>query len=172
MPGSARHTYGIEFTQCIAVATMPRLRRSPSSIDDGCRPWNVTSTGGSPSISTSKRSPSGPNVHGGSRCSWPMNQLTAATIDRLAADERFPAEPLRGDQARLDHADRRVDRRGRDRDLVRRAQLRVDREAQLVGDHAIDCWKPWPSTVVIMLAAASSGVLPNSMMSRTTSGAA
>ena len=48
MPGGAAHTTGTEFTQCIAVATMPRLRRSPSSTESGCRWWNVTSTGGSP----------------------------------------------------------------------------------------------------------------------------
>ena len=33
----------------------------------------------------------------------------------------------------------------------------------------IDCWKPWPRTFSMMLVCATSGVAPNSMMSRTTS---
>ena len=109
--------------------------RGRCAMESGWSPWNVAVTGGSPLTSTSKRSRSGPNVHAGSRCSSPMSQLTARGDDRLAVDETLPPEPLRGDQARLDHADRRVDRRGRDRHLVGGAQLGVEVEAELVGHH-------------------------------------
>src|SRR5262249_31390686 len=60
MPGSARHTYGIAFTQCIAVATMPRFRSSPSAMEAGCRPWNVSFTGGSAPTPTPNPPPPGP----------------------------------------------------------------------------------------------------------------
>src|SRR5262249_61601261 len=60
MPGSARHTYGIAFTQCIAVATMPRFRSSPSPMEAGCRPWNDTFPGGSAPTPTPNPPPPGP----------------------------------------------------------------------------------------------------------------
>ncbi len=136
MPGSARQTAGIAFTQCIAVATMPGLRTSPAAIDSGCRPWKVVFTDGSPVISTSKRSPSGPNLQAGSRCSLAHQPVDARRDDRLAAHRRLPAEALRRDAPRRDRADRRIDRRGRDRHLVGRRAL-ADRAAKpsAVGEH-------------------------------------
>ena len=80
IPGPASHTYGTAFTQCIAVATMPRLRTRPLAMSSGWKPWKIAVTGGSPSMCTSKRSRSGPNDHAGSRCSSPMSQFTAAVI--------------------------------------------------------------------------------------------
>ena len=70
----------------------------------GCQPWMVMSTSGSPFTSTSNRSPPSPYVHGGSRCSSPMNQLTAARDHLRVADEGLPGEPLCGDLPGLDHA--------------------------------------------------------------------
>ena len=48
MPGSARQTYGMAFTQCMAVAAMPRLCFAPSFTSGGWSPWKTTWTGGSP----------------------------------------------------------------------------------------------------------------------------
>ena len=62
--------------------------------------------------------------------------------DRLAADRALPGEPLRGDGARLDHADRRVDRPGRERHLVLRALLGIEREPELVRNHVDRLEKP------------------------------
>ena len=56
-PGSARHTYGMALTQCMAVATMPGLRTRPASTVSGCSFLKVVRQLGSPVISTSKRSP-------------------------------------------------------------------------------------------------------------------
>ena len=106
MPGAAAHTYGTEFTQCIAVATMPRLRFKPSSSDAGCQPWNVTSTGGSPVISTSKRSRFGPKRPRRVEVLLPHQPVHRGDHDGFAVDERLPPKALRGDESGLDDADR------------------------------------------------------------------
>ena len=64
-----------------------------------------------------------------------MSQLTAAVIDRLAVDEALPAEALGGDETGLDRPDGRVDGGRGHRDVVGGAQLRVEVEAELGGDH-------------------------------------
>jgi len=46
MPGAAATTYGIEFTQCAAVATMPGLRSRPASMELGCQPWITANVSG------------------------------------------------------------------------------------------------------------------------------
>ena len=96
---------------------------------------SVSFTGGSPRISTSKRSPSGPKVHGGSRCSSPMNQLMRTVMN--GSPPTVPSQVKRCAATRpgRDRADRRVDRRGRDGDLVPRGLLGIERDAQLGGHH-------------------------------------
>ena len=44
MPGSARTTYGIAFTQCSAGGIRPISGFSPTT--GGCRPWKIVFTGG------------------------------------------------------------------------------------------------------------------------------
>ncbi len=57
-----------------------RYRIPAASIVSGCQPWNVTFAVGSPVTSTSKRWPSGPKLHAGSRFSCPMNQFVRTVI--------------------------------------------------------------------------------------------
>ena len=114
---------------------MPGLRASPASMDAGWSLRNVTRQSGSPVISTSKCSPSGPKRQGGSRCSSPMSQLTAAVTTGLAVDQALPLEALGRHPARGDRPDGRVDGRGGHRHLVRGAQGGVEIEPELVGHH-------------------------------------
>ena len=137
MPGSAAHTYGIAFTQCIAGPVRPISGCSP--ITGGCRPWNVHDTGGSASNSTSKRC--SPSVHGGSRFSA-HQPVHAHGHHRLAVDRALPREPLRGDRALLDHADRRVEVVGRDRHLVLRARSASSVQPSSAATMSIDCMNP------------------------------
>ena len=112
----------------------------------------------SASNSTSKRC--SPSVHGGSRCPSPISQFDAHGHHRLAVDGSLPRESLRGDRALLDHADRRVDVAGRDRHLVLASVFSGSSvQPSSAATMSIDCMKPWPSTSIIGLFAATSGVL-------------
>src|SRR6202050_2286915 len=125
-------------TQCMAVATTPGLRTRPASTVSGCSFLNVVRQLGSPVISTSKRSPSGPKVQAGSRCSSPISQLTVAVTTGAPSTVASPVNRLAPPvprRPRLYRADRRVDRSGGHRHLVGGPQLGLDVEAHLVGDH-------------------------------------
>ena len=100
-------------------------RRRPRATPGGCR-GTTRRAGGSPSIVDLEALALGPNVHAGSRCSSPMSQLTARGDDGLAVDGAVPREPLGGDRARLEDADRRLDRCGRDGHLVVGALLGIE----------------------------------------------
>ena len=127
---------GSAFTQCMAVARMPSLRsRSAVSTLGGCMPWKLARSGGSASNSTSKRSPSGPNVHGGSRCSSPISQLTRTVtngapsivpchVKRWAATVPASMTPTGVSIGSVATAI-----------SWRRALLVVERDAERVGDH-------------------------------------
>ena len=105
IPGSASHTYGIAFTQCIAGAISPISGCSPTT--GGCRPWNVTASGGSPSNSTSNRCPS--SAPRRVEVLLAHEPVHAHGDHRLAVDQPLPREPLRRDRPGLEHADRRVE---------------------------------------------------------------
>ena len=130
--------------------------RGPAAIEArGAARGTSSCTGGSPSTSTSKRSPSGPNVQGGSRCSSPMSQLTATVMNGLPVHGPLPAETLRGDASRRDRPDRRVDRRGRDGHLVRACSSRDrGRSRSSSATMSTDWRKPLPrGTSTMMLVA-------------------
>ncbi len=135
MPGSAATTYGIALTQWLAVTTTPGLRISPSSMVSGCRPLNVSFTSGSPLISTSKRSPSGPKLHAGSKCSSPMNQLTLAVTTGVpstsARQWNFRAATWPGSMTPTGASIGC----GGDGDLLHRLELGIDVEPHLRHDH-------------------------------------
>ena len=168
MPGSAATTAGIEFTACIAVAMIPGLRSRSSSSDAGCRPWKLAASGGTASKATSKRSPSGPKVQAGSRWSVPMSQLTRTVttgspptvpcqVMRWAATVPASSTPTGVSIGRVATAVSMV------------AGLSASSvQPSAWATRSIDWPKPSPSSPSIGLAAASSGALPNSMISRTT----
>ena len=89
----------------------------------------------------------------------------------LAVDQSLPAEALGRHEAGRDGPDGRIDGCGGDGHLVRGAQLGIEVEAELVGDHPHRLPNPAPSASAMMLVRDSAGVLPNSIQSRMTSGA-
>ena len=158
-------------TQCMAVATTPGLRMRPASTVSGCSFLKVVRQLGSPVISTSKRSPSGPNLQAGSRCSSPISQLTVAVttgspstvasqVNRCAATVPGSIGPMGESIGAVATAiSWVVFSWGSTSKPISSATMKID-------------WrKPPPSASIMTLARASSGVLPNSIQSRTTSGA-
>ena len=136
MPGSAAHDVGDR-----ADAVVARSRRCPGCGPGPPRRRAAASPGtsrvhvGSPLTSTSKRSPAVAEVQAGSRSSSPISQLTRAVMTGSPSTVAGPGEPLRRDQARLDDADRGVDR-ARSRPPPRCAARSAGRrEAELGGDH-------------------------------------
>ncbi len=104
-----------------------------SPMTGGCRPWKVHATGGSASNSTSKRC--SPSVHGGSRSSDPINQLTRTVmtgspptvpcqVNRCAATVPFSITPT--------GVSRSLVATGH---LVLRPLLRVELPSRLGTDH-------------------------------------
>ena len=133
IPGSASHTYGIAFTQCIAGAIKPDLGLLAD--DRRVQAVEVTATGGSRVELDLEPLTLGPNVHGGSRCSSPISQFTRTVItgspstspshvNRCAATVPASSTPTGVSRSLVV-----------DRHLVGRALLGVERPAELGRDH-------------------------------------
>ena len=150
---------------------MPRLRSSPLSMESGCSLRNDTRQSGSPVISTSKCSPSGPKRQGGSRCSSPISQLTAAVT--TGSPSTRPSHRKRCAATRPGW----IGPIGESIGAVATAiswVVRSDGSRSKPSSSATmwtDWRKPAPSASAMMLWRDSSGVLPNSIQSRITSGA-
>ena len=173
IPAGAAQTAGIAFTQCIAVATMPGLRARPASIETGCRPWNVRSTGGSPrdldleAFTLRPELPAGIEVtlahqpvHRGRHH---RDRRRRCRSRRSAARRRAPARSHRS-----------VSRSGASRLRPRARRRGSGSSAKPSTSPTIrtDCRNPVPRNRAIGLAIAASGVAPNSMMSRIDVGGA
>ena len=135
MPGGAAHTAGIELTQCAAVATIPSLLAKSLLDAVGLKSLDGDGEVGIALALHLVAFPGGPERPRRFEVLLPHEPVHGDAHDHLVADERLPVEPSPRHLSRLDGAHRRVDRRGRHRDLLGRVDLRIGGEAHLVHAH-------------------------------------
>ena len=158
-------------TQCMAVATTPGFRTNPSATVAGCSFLNVVRQFGSPVISTSKRSPAGPNRQAGSRSASPMSQLTAAVTtgspSTVASHWNRCAATVPGSMGPMGES-------------IGAVATAISCDVRNSGSMSkpstsatmyTDWPNPCPRASIMMLWRAAAGLWPKSIQSRTTSGA-